>query len=103
MQVLFALLIGAISIGQAGPNLEKLVTAAGASISIYDIIDRVRAAKPLLGDSAVAQSQHCKTMIARELNIAWNGNVRLVSNPCEAYSIIYGLLSWTLSHNVTSP
>ena len=41
-QVFFAVLIGAFSLGQAVPYFQKLVTAAGASIPIYDIIDRVR-------------------------------------------------------------
>ena len=42
-QVFFAVLIGAFSISQAAPNLDKLVTAAGASVAIYDVIDRVSA------------------------------------------------------------
>ena len=41
MQVFFAVLIGAFSIGQAAPNFDKLITAAGASIAIYNVIDRV--------------------------------------------------------------
>ena len=45
LQVFFAVLIGAFSIGQAAPNLDKLVTAAGASVAIYDVIDRVSSYK----------------------------------------------------------
>ena len=37
----FAVLIGAFAIGQAGPNLENLLTAAGASGTVFDTIDRV--------------------------------------------------------------
>ena len=41
LQVFFAVLIGAFSIGQAAPNFDKLITAAGASVAIYNVIDRV--------------------------------------------------------------
>eukprot|EP00731_Ephydatia_muelleri_P002268 Em0001g2268a len=37
----FALIIGAFSLGQAAPNMENLMTAAGASVSIYETIDRI--------------------------------------------------------------
>ena len=37
----FSVIIGIFSLGQAIPNLEKLITAAGASITIYSIIDQV--------------------------------------------------------------
>lgn len=37
----FAILIGAFALGQAGPNLEGLFTAAGAAGSIFETIDRV--------------------------------------------------------------
>ena len=40
-QVFFAVLIGAFALGQAGPNMEALFTAAGAAGTIYDTIDRV--------------------------------------------------------------
>ena len=40
-QVFFAILIGAFALGQAGPNLEGLFTAAGAAGSIFETIDRV--------------------------------------------------------------
>lgn len=40
-QVFFAILIGAFSLGQAVPNLEKFVTAVGASSVVYSIIDKV--------------------------------------------------------------
>ena len=39
--MIFGVLIGAFSLGQAAPNLEDLLTAAGASGAIFDIIDRV--------------------------------------------------------------
>ena len=41
MQVFFAVLIGAFALGQAMPNLENLTSAAGASIIIFQTIDRV--------------------------------------------------------------
>ena len=41
MQVFFAILIGAFSLGQAVPHLGKFVTAVGASSVVYGIIDRV--------------------------------------------------------------
>ena len=41
-QTFFAVLIGAFALGQAAPNMENLLTAAGAAGSIYDTIDRVR-------------------------------------------------------------
>lgn len=37
----FAVLIGAFAIGQAGPNLESLLTAAGASETVFDTVNRV--------------------------------------------------------------
>ncbi|KAL5491961.1 hypothetical protein EMCRGX_G017341 [Ephydatia muelleri] len=37
----FALIIGAFSLGQAAPHLQSLMTAAGASVSIFDTINRV--------------------------------------------------------------
>lgn len=37
----FSVVIGAFSIGQAGPNLQNLFTAAGAAGTIYETIDRV--------------------------------------------------------------
>lgn len=41
MQVIFALLIGASSLGQAGPGLAAIASARGAAAKIYAIIDRV--------------------------------------------------------------
>ena len=41
LTVFFAILIGAFVIGQAGPNLQKLVQAQAAAGAIYEIIDRV--------------------------------------------------------------
>lgn len=41
-QVFFAVFIGAFALGQAGPNMEALFTAAGAAGTIFDTIDRVR-------------------------------------------------------------
>ena len=35
------MLIGAFALGQAGPYMEKLVTAAGAATTIFNTIDRV--------------------------------------------------------------
>ena len=40
-QVSFAVLIGAFALGQAGPNLEVLLTAAGAGGTIFKVIGRV--------------------------------------------------------------
>lgn len=40
----FAVIIGIFSLGQAVPHFEKFVSAAGASIAVYDIIDQVRGA-----------------------------------------------------------
>ena len=40
-KVFFAVLIGAFSIGQAGPSLEELGVAAGAMEFIYNTIHRV--------------------------------------------------------------
>ncbi len=37
----FAVLIGAFALGQAGPYMEGLVTAAGAATTIFNTIDRV--------------------------------------------------------------
>ena len=37
----FNVLIGAFALGQAMPNLENLMSAAGASTTIFQIIDRV--------------------------------------------------------------
>ena len=34
-------MVGAVSLGQAGPNMESLSTAAGAAVNIYATIDRV--------------------------------------------------------------
>ena len=38
--VFFSVIIGALSLGQAAPNLENLVTAAGAATVVYKTIDR---------------------------------------------------------------
>ena len=40
-QVFFAVLIGAFALGQAGPNIQLLLTAAGASGTVFEIINRV--------------------------------------------------------------
>ena len=42
LAVFFAVLIGAFSLGQAGPNAEALIVAAGAAGEVFDTIDRVR-------------------------------------------------------------
>lgn len=41
LAVFFSVLIGALSLGQAFPNLQNLFEAAGAAGVIYDTIDRV--------------------------------------------------------------
>ena len=41
LTVFFAILIGAFVIGQAGPNLQKLVQAQAAGGAVYEVIDRV--------------------------------------------------------------
>ena len=41
LQVFFSVIIGVFSLGQAIPHLEKFVSAAGASVTIYSIIDEV--------------------------------------------------------------
>ena len=41
LTVFFAILIGAFLIGQAGPNLQKLVQAQGAAGAVYEVIERV--------------------------------------------------------------
>lgn len=40
LAVFFSVIIGALSLGQAAPNLENLLTAAGAAITVYDTIDK---------------------------------------------------------------
>uniref|UniRef100_A0A1X7TB27 ABC transmembrane type-1 domain-containing protein n=1 Tax=Amphimedon queenslandica TaxID=400682 RepID=A0A1X7TB27_AMPQE len=40
LAVFFAVLIGAFSLGQAGPNAEGLIVAAGAAGEVFDTIDR---------------------------------------------------------------
>ena len=42
LTVFFAILIGAFVIGQAGPNLQKLVQSQAAAGAVYQVIDRVR-------------------------------------------------------------
>lgn len=37
----FTVLIASFTIGQAVPNIESLLTAAGAAVTVYDTIDRV--------------------------------------------------------------
>jgi len=39
-QVFFNVVIAAFSLGQAFPNLENLLTAAGAAVAIFEIIAR---------------------------------------------------------------
>ena len=40
LTVFFSVVIGAFSLGQAAPNLENLLTAAGAATTVYETIDR---------------------------------------------------------------
>ncbi len=42
LAVFFAVLIGAFALGQATPNVESILTAAGAAFQIFETIDRVR-------------------------------------------------------------
>ena len=42
LAVFFAVIIGAFSLGQAGPNAEGLIVATGAAGEVFDTIDRVR-------------------------------------------------------------
>ena len=43
LAVFFSVLIGAFSLGQAAPNVESVLTAAGAAGEVFDTIDRVSA------------------------------------------------------------
>ena len=47
LAVFFAVIIGAFALGQAGPNVESLITAAGAAGEVFEIIDRVMVLKLL--------------------------------------------------------
>ena len=47
LAVFFAVIIGAFSLGQAGPNAENLITAAGSAGEVFEIIDRVMVLKIL--------------------------------------------------------
>ena len=40
-QVFFAVLLGAMTLGQAGPSAEAIAVARGAAFVIFNIIDRV--------------------------------------------------------------
>ena len=40
LTVFFAVITGAFSLGQAAPNIESLLTAAGAATAVYGTIDR---------------------------------------------------------------
>ena len=40
-QVFFAVLVGAMTLGQAGPSAEAIGVARGAAYVIFNIIDRV--------------------------------------------------------------
>lgn len=42
LQVFFAILIGAMQLGQAGHNMESIATAKGAAYQVFLIIDRVK-------------------------------------------------------------
>ena len=42
LAVFFAVIIGAFALGQAAPNIESVLTAAGAAGQIFETIDRVR-------------------------------------------------------------
>ena len=49
LKVFFAVMIGAFSLGQAGPSLEELGVAAGAMEFIYETIHRVGGARLSMG------------------------------------------------------
>jgi ATP-binding cassette subfamily B (MDR/TAP) protein 1 len=40
LTVFFSVIIGAFSLGQAAPNIETLLTAAGSATTVYKTIDR---------------------------------------------------------------
>lgn len=42
LQVFFSVVIGAMQLGQAGPNFQAIVTARGAAYKVFLIIDRVK-------------------------------------------------------------
>ena len=42
LAVFYAILVGSLSLGQANPSIESLVTATGAAAEIFEVIDRVR-------------------------------------------------------------
>ena len=48
LAVFFAVIIGAFSLGQAGPNAESLITAAGSAGEVFEIIDRVMILKNII-------------------------------------------------------
>ena len=70
-QVFFAVLIGAFALGQAFPNLENLTSAAGASITIFETIDRVC---PCNNHLSLLCSHHCKLQIISFLLLLETGN-----------------------------
>ena len=41
MQVFFSVMVGAMQLGQAGPNFEAIATAQGAAYQVFNVIDRV--------------------------------------------------------------
>ncbi len=53
------MLIGAFSLGQAAPNMESLLTAAGAAGVIFDTIDRVRTGV----EAFFYQNLHCSLLL----------------------------------------
>ncbi len=73
IQVFFAVLIGAFSLGQAAPNLENLLTAAGAAGTIFETIDRVR--------SRTAEFSVCQAVC----NLSQSVTVLLYAPPGPAY------------------
>ena len=60
-QVFFAVLIGAFALGQAGPNMEALFTAAGAAGTIFETIDRV--------SGSITDYYHCSGCMHRIVSV----------------------------------
>ena len=55
LTVFFAVIIAAFSIGQAAPNLENLLTAAGSAQTVYETIDRTPTIDPFSTEGATPE------------------------------------------------
>ena len=62
MQSFISLITGAFSLGQAAPNMENFMTAAGASVTIYETIDRV------CGHSSISTASYTVLSLESHLN-----------------------------------